>query len=113
MNAMQALLESLQNSIVLRNQRVEVRDEQKLLTRMDGLAYEAVLGDGETKAAARWLIWEIAQTLDIRPASINETLTIASYRSERRAVASPRRPVRSIARSLAGNCLISILSRLT
>ncbi len=72
MNAMEALLQSLQNSIEASDGRVAVRDEAILKTRMDGLIYEAVFGDGETKAAARWLIWEIAQALGIRPASIHE-----------------------------------------
>lgn len=72
MNAMQALTESLQGSVSIQAGRVVVADEMKLKTRIDGLAYEAVFGDGETKAAARWLIWEIAQALGIRPASIHE-----------------------------------------
>jgi fructose/tagatose bisphosphate aldolase len=39
---------------------------------MNGLAFEAALGDVQTQAAARWLIWETAQALGIRPASIHE-----------------------------------------
>jgi len=37
----------------------------------DALTYNAVFGGDEVKAKARWLIWEIAQALGIRPASIN------------------------------------------
>ena len=72
MNAMEALLQSLQHSVETSDGRASVRDEATLKTRLDGLIYEAVFGDGETKAAARWLIWEIAQALGIRPASIHE-----------------------------------------
>ncbi len=72
MKSMDALLKSLQGTVTLAGERVAVGDEAQLRTRMDGLAYEAVFGDGEMKAAARWLIWEIAQALDIRPASIHE-----------------------------------------
>ena len=72
MNAMDALLQSLQNTVTLTDGRVAVGDEAKLKTRMDGLIYEAVFGDGGSQAAARWLIWEIAQALGIRPSSIHE-----------------------------------------
>ncbi|HKZ83057.1 MAG TPA: class II fructose-bisphosphate aldolase [Anaerolineae bacterium] len=72
MKAMDALLQSLQNSVAPSDGRAAVADEARLKTRLDGLVYEAVFGDGETKAAARWLIWEIAQALGIRPASIHE-----------------------------------------
>ena len=75
MNAMEALLESLHGAVTPTGERVQVRDEAKLKTRIDGLIYEAVFGDGETKAAARWLIWETAQALGIRPASIHDLYT--------------------------------------
>jgi len=75
MNAMDALLESLQKTIALKDGRVTVKDEAKLKTRVDGLIYEAVFGDGDAKATARWLIWEIAQALGIRPASIHDLYT--------------------------------------
>ena len=72
MNAMEALLQSLQSSVSVDDGRLTVHDEARLKTRLDGLSYEAVFGDGETRAAARWLIWEIAQSLGIRPASIHD-----------------------------------------
>jgi fructose/tagatose bisphosphate aldolase len=72
MNAMNALLESLQGTVAQSNGGIAIKDASKLRTRMDGLVYEAVFGDGETKAAARWLIWEIAQAMGNRPASIHE-----------------------------------------
>ncbi len=48
-----------------------VKNEPGLAGRLDGLVREAVFGDPETKAAARWIIWESAQSLGIRPASIH------------------------------------------
>jgi fructose/tagatose bisphosphate aldolase len=69
---MDALLQSLQNTVAVANGRVVVHDETKLKTRMDGLVYEAIFSDAETKAAAQWLIWEIAQSLGVHSASIHE-----------------------------------------
>jgi len=51
---------------------VTVKEEAKLHTRFDALVEEAVFGDSEAQAMARWLIWEIAQALGIRPASIHD-----------------------------------------
>jgi fructose/tagatose bisphosphate aldolase len=39
---------------------------------MDKLVYDAVFGDEDTKAHARWAIWESAQRVGTRPASIFE-----------------------------------------
>ncbi len=71
-HALDRLLESLAGTVAVQGGRVAVRNEKRLPDRMNGLAYEAVFGDAQSKAAARWLIWEIAQTLGIRPASIYE-----------------------------------------
>jgi fructose/tagatose bisphosphate aldolase len=49
---------------------VAVKSEPGLVGRMDGLVHDAVFGNAEAKAAARWIIWEAAQALGIRPASI-------------------------------------------
>ncbi len=40
--------------------------------RMDGLVRDAVFGDDATRAEARWLLWELAQAVGVRPASIHE-----------------------------------------
>jgi len=66
------LRKSLAGAVAVRGDRVIVKDEKRLPDRMNGLAYEAVFGDAQSKAAARWLVWEIAQALNIRPASIHE-----------------------------------------
>jgi len=39
---------------------------------MDGLVRDAVFGDDATRAEARWLLWELAQAVGVRPASIHE-----------------------------------------
>jgi fructose/tagatose bisphosphate aldolase len=71
-SALDRLVESLAGTVAVQDDRVVVKDEERLPDRMNGLAYEAVFSDAESKAAARWLIWEIAQALGIRPASIHE-----------------------------------------
>ena len=34
--------------------------------------WKTVFGDGATREYARWLIWELAQAVGVRPASIHE-----------------------------------------
>jgi fructose/tagatose bisphosphate aldolase len=58
-----------------------VKDGPVFAGRMDNLVREAVFGDADTKSAARWIIWEAAQALGIRPASIH-TLYMAVGRGE-------------------------------
>jgi len=71
-NALIKTAEILHGIVNIRDGRVLVVDENALAGRMDALVREAVFGDGEAKAAARWVIWEAAQSLGIRPASIHE-----------------------------------------
>lgn len=72
--ALDTLLQSL-SGVEVRDQQVIVQDASRLPACMDDLAYQSAFGDGETKAIARWLIWEIAQAIGIRPASIHELYT--------------------------------------
>lgn len=72
MNALDRLIGSLAGSVERRDDRVIVRNRERISSRMDGLIREAVFGEAAGKAAARWLIWEISQSLGIRPASIHE-----------------------------------------
>jgi fructose/tagatose bisphosphate aldolase len=67
--------------VSLADERIAVKDANALAARMDGLIHEAVFGDAETKAAARWIIGEAAQALGIRPASIHD-LYMAMGRGE-------------------------------
>ena len=67
------LLVAASNSIAIEKGRVVVRDEAMLRAKgIDALVYLAVFGDETRQANARWLIWETAQTLGIRPASLHE-----------------------------------------
>jgi fructose/tagatose bisphosphate aldolase len=69
--ALDKILASLGGAVALDGVRLAVRDEARLPGLMDGLIREAVFGDDAAKAAARWVIWETAQTLGVRPASIH------------------------------------------
>lgn len=70
------------NAISIHDSSVSVHDPKVLATdRMDALANDAVFGDDETKANARWLIWEIGQQVGVRPSSIHE-LYMARGRGE-------------------------------
>jgi fructose-bisphosphate aldolase class II len=61
---------------------VSVHDAQALATeQMDNLVHDAVFGDEETRALARWMIWEIGQKVGVRPSSIHE-LYMARGRGE-------------------------------
>lgn len=81
MKPMETLLQSMQGIIELKGDRVIVKNETGLPDQIDDLIYKAVFGSAEVKAAARWLIWETAQTLGIRPASI-QALYMARGRGE-------------------------------
>lgn len=52
---------------------VEIRDPAGFRENVvDRLVYSAIFAERDTLTAARWLIWESAQALDCRPASIHE-----------------------------------------
>src|SRR5437870_8888581 len=65
-------------------------------TRMDELVRQAVFGNEDEKAQARWLIWEIGQRAGVRPASIHE-LYLARGRGEVPAFTTPAMNVRILA----------------
>jgi fructose-bisphosphate aldolase class II len=79
--AFERLISSYQGILESKGSRVIVKDESRLPERLDSLIRDAVFGDAETQAAARWLIWETAQALGIRPASIHD-LYMARGRGE-------------------------------
>jgi len=64
--------EALDGAITVAGDRVEVVDESGLRERVERLARASAFGKGEDRTVARWLLWEIGQTLGIRPASIHE-----------------------------------------
>jgi fructose-bisphosphate aldolase class II len=63
----------LGDSISVGEERVTVRDPARIAgPAMDKLAYSAVFGTDDERDDARWLIWEIAQAVGVRPASIHD-----------------------------------------
>ena len=61
------------SAITVGDDRVEVRDASAIASpAMDKLAFSAVFGSDEERDDARWLIWEIAQSLGVRPSSIHD-----------------------------------------
>ncbi len=78
---LQEILEMLKGSVQVEGQRVKIINENILRENITPLIHQGVFGDDRTKAAVRWLIWEIAQELGIRPASIHE-LYMARGRGE-------------------------------
>lgn len=71
-NALENLIATYQGILEFKDDRIVVKDEKRLLDRLDNLIQDAVFGNPETQAAARWLIWETGQTLGVRPASIQD-----------------------------------------
>jgi fructose/tagatose bisphosphate aldolase len=74
-NALERLIESYQGILEFKDNRIIIKDEKRLPDRLDSLIQDAVFGDPETQAAARWLIWETGQALGLRPASIHDLYT--------------------------------------
>jgi fructose/tagatose bisphosphate aldolase len=66
------LLRHLDGVVTVDREIVTVRDEAALRDKIDGLIQTAVFGEGLIRDTARWLIWEIAQSLGIYPASIHQ-----------------------------------------
>jgi fructose/tagatose bisphosphate aldolase len=59
--------------VVVHRSYVEVKNPAVLASpRMDALARAAVFGRDEERERARWLIWEIGQTVGVRAASIDD-----------------------------------------
>lgn len=62
----------VEEAVVLEGQGVTVSDEPLLRQKIDGVVYTAVFGDGVARESARWLLWELGQTLGIYPSSIHD-----------------------------------------
>ena len=70
------------NALRVENGEVSVVHEEAIASdRMDALVREAVFGQGQRRDHARWLIWEIAQAVGVRPSSIHD-LYMARGRGE-------------------------------
>jgi fructose-bisphosphate aldolase, class II len=68
------MIEQLMNRAVSVNDgTLEPHDEAAFASpAMDELAYAAVFGDQDTRDNARWLIWEIGQSVGVIPSSIHD-----------------------------------------
>ena len=71
-NQLEKSIGRLAGAVTKTADRIVVNNEKLLPEKIDGLVHEAVFGDMESKAAARWIIRETALALGIRPASIHE-----------------------------------------
>src|SRR5919199_3192571 len=81
-NSTQLLHSIFGDDVGLRGGRPNVANESVLESaRMDQLARKAVFGDGHERELARWLIWQIGQSVGVRAASIHE-LYMARGRGE-------------------------------
>jgi fructose-bisphosphate aldolase class II len=87
----------LGDAIRVENGRVTVIREGDLASlKMDALVREAVFGTGEARDYARWLIWEIGESVGVRAASIND-LYMARGRGEIHGFTVPAINVRGMA----------------
>lgn len=74
--------DAFRGNVLRTGSTVHVVNDASLATdRMDLLVREAVFGDQATRDYARWLIWEVAQQVGVRPASIHD-LYMARGRGE-------------------------------
>src|SRR5919204_3916807 len=70
------------NDITVLDGRVTVKNEAALKTeKMDRLVRSAVFGEKDEKEYARWLLWEIGQSVGVQPSSIHD-LYMARGRGE-------------------------------
>jgi fructose/tagatose bisphosphate aldolase len=73
---------ALGEAVARTNGTIHVTGEAALESdRLDGVVRDAVFGAGEERDYARWLLWELAQAVGIRPWSIHE-LYLARGRGE-------------------------------
>jgi fructose/tagatose bisphosphate aldolase len=62
-----------EGAVTVKDGTVSITDASRVAgPYMDALVREAVFGNDDQKADARWLIWEIAQAVGIHPASIHD-----------------------------------------
>lgn len=73
------MLNAIKDSVSLADGGLKILDKATFQTRdVDRLVFTAVFGDEETKAAARWIIWEASQELGAPSASIQGLYEAAS-----------------------------------
>lgn len=81
---------------------VRVLNEAMLRTHgIDSLVYLSVFGSPERQVAARWLIWETAQALEILPSSIDELYNASTHDRIARRFTTPAMNLRAMTYDLA------------
>src|SRR5919206_276838 len=96
-NSTQLLHSIFGDDVGLRGGRPSVANESVLESaRMDQLVRRAVFGDGNERELARWLIWQIGQSVGVRAASIHE-LYMARGRGEVGGFTVPAMNIRGMA----------------
>lgn len=72
----------MNGAVTVHDGTVTIQDESAIASpAMDALVYAAVFGDDDSRDNARWLIWEIGQSLGVIPSSIHD-LYLARGRGE-------------------------------
>ena len=66
-----SILQILNKSVRIEKGSLEILDADSLSRNIDKLIQKAVFGNKEEKAFSKWIIWEAAQELGIKPASIH------------------------------------------
>ncbi|MCC6178586.1 MAG: class II fructose-bisphosphate aldolase [Chloroflexi bacterium] len=95
------MVDAIRGALQLNDGGVTVTNPELLRTEyIDRLVHTAVFGDDESKAAARWLIWQAAWGVGVQPASI-DGLYQARARGEYGKVTVPAVNVRGMAYEMA------------
>ncbi len=93
---MQSLSQLFGSAVSVEGDRVTVRDAGVLKSdKMDLLVRSAVFGEKDEKEYARWLLWELGQTVGVQPSSIHD-LYMARGRGEIRGFTVPAINVRGM-----------------
>lgn len=86
----------MQGAVSVEDGRVLVKNESAIASaQMDALARAAVFGDQDARDNARWLIWEIGQSVGVVPSSIHD-LYLARGRGETGGYTVPAMNVRGM-----------------
>jgi fructose/tagatose bisphosphate aldolase len=95
------MVSGLRGCLRINGNGVTVTDAEQLRTQqIDRLVHTAVFGDDEAKAAARWIIWNAAWEVGVKPSSI-DGLYQAAARREYEGVTVPAVNVRGMAYDMA------------
>lgn len=63
----------LGKAIEIVDNEVVIKQSKRLQSKLtDDLVWKAVFGNGEERAAARWIVWQAAQKAGVKPSSIND-----------------------------------------